>query len=224
MTCPSCGHDGLPPLVCERCGHRWYATPAPLDVERLAEAIDKHRMPLLICDDCGDESRNPECRSCGGRMHLATPAPLDARGTPYSMESVRSWMGLDVWLSLGHDFHDWPGWTADGWADMMAEIRPLAATPAPLRYQPSRDGDMDPDPHGEWVRYDTDDGWQERGNPGDPATPAPLDGHQTPGEYHDYRVACVKCGEPGFLHVSWRPETWADPGSLTAALNEEARK
>ena len=56
------------------------------------------------------------------------------------------------------------------------------------------------------------------------ATPAPLDGHQTPGEFHDYRVACVKCGEPGFLHVSWRPETWADPGSLTAALNEEARK
>jgi len=78
MNCPSCGHDGLPPLVCEHCGHRWYATPAPLDVERLAEAIDKHRMPLLICDDCGDESRNPECRSCGGRMHLATPAPLDA--------------------------------------------------------------------------------------------------------------------------------------------------
>ena len=38
------------------------------------------------------------------------------------------------------------------------------------------------------------------------ATPAPLDGHQTPGEFHDYRVACVKCGEPGFLHVSWRPE------------------
>ena len=33
MTCPSCGHDGLPPLVCERCGHRWYANPAPLDVE-----------------------------------------------------------------------------------------------------------------------------------------------------------------------------------------------
>jgi len=67
------------------------------------------------------------------RLRLAaTPAPLDARGTPYSMESVRSWMGLDVWLSLGHDFHDWPGWTADGWADMMAEIRPLAATPAPL--------------------------------------------------------------------------------------------
>ena len=30
------------------------------------------------------------------------------------------------------------------------------------------------------------------------ATPAPLDGHQTPGEYHDYRVACVKCGEPGW--------------------------
>ena len=57
-----------------------------------------------------------------------------------------------------------------------------------------------------------------------PATPAPLDGHQTPGEFHDYRVACVKCGEPGFLHVSWRPETWTDPGSLTAALNEEARK
>jgi len=56
MTCPSCGHDGLPPLVCEHCGHRWYATPAPLDfvplatqvavtrweidVERLARAID----------------------------------------------------------------------------------------------------------------------------------------------------------------------------------------
>jgi hypothetical protein len=38
------------------------------------------------------------------------------------------------------------------------------------------------------------------------ATPAPLDGHQTPGEFHDYRVACVKCGEPGYLHVSWRPE------------------
>ena len=54
-------------------------------------------------------------------------------------------------------------------------------------------------------------------------TPAP-NGHQTPGEYHDYRVACAKCGEPGFLHVSWRPETWTDPGSLTAALNEEARK
>ena len=56
------------------------------------------------------------------------------------------------------------------------------------------------------------------------ATPAPLDGHQTPGEYHDYRVTCAVCGEPGFLHVSWRPETWTDPGSLTAALNEEARK
>ena len=38
-ACPSCGHDGLPPLVCERCGHRWYATPAPLDVERLARAL-----------------------------------------------------------------------------------------------------------------------------------------------------------------------------------------
>jgi len=54
--------------------------------------------------------------------------------------------------------------------------------------------------------------------------PAPLDGHQTPGEFHDYRVTCAVCGEPGFLHVSWRPETWTDPGSLTAALNEEARK
>jgi len=43
------------------------------------------------------------------------------------------------------------------------------------------------------------------------ATPAPLDGHQTPGEFHDYRVACVKCGEPGFLHVSWRPEKYEDP-------------
>ena len=53
------------------------------------------------------------------------------------------------------------------------------------------------------------------------ATPDPLDGHQTPGEFHDYRVACVKCGEPGFLHVSWRPETWTDPGSLTAALNAQ---
>ena len=42
------------------------------------------------------------------------------------------------------------------------------------------------------------------------ATPAPLDGHQTPGEFHDYRVACVKCGEPGFLHVSWRPETYEE--------------
>ena len=76
------------------------------------------------------------------RLRLAaTPAPLDARGTPYSMESVRSWMGLDVWLSLGHDFHDWPGWTADGWADMMAEIRPLAATPAPPWPR-----DVDPEP------------------------------------------------------------------------------
>ena len=27
-VCPSCGRDGLPPNVCERCGHRWYATPA----------------------------------------------------------------------------------------------------------------------------------------------------------------------------------------------------
>jgi len=42
------------------------------------------------------------------------------------------------------------------------------------------------------------------------ALAAPLPGHQTPGEYHDYRMACVKCGEPGFLHVSWRPETWAE--------------
>ena len=48
-ACPSCGHDGLPPLVCERCGHRWYATcsaesdqqvlATPLDVERLARAL-----------------------------------------------------------------------------------------------------------------------------------------------------------------------------------------
>jgi len=49
----------------------------------------------------------------------------------------------------------------------------------------------------------------------------PLPGHQTPGEYHDYRVACVKCGEQGFLHVSWRPETWTDPCSLTAAEHSE---
>ena len=53
------------------------------------------------------------------------------------------------------------------------------------------------------------------------ATPAPLPGHQTPGEYHDYRVTCAVCGEPGFLHVSWRPETWTEPGSLTAALNAQ---
>ena len=39
MTCPSCGHDGLPPLVCEHCGHRWYATPAPLDEGRLARVM-----------------------------------------------------------------------------------------------------------------------------------------------------------------------------------------
>jgi len=42
------------------------------------------------------------------------------------------------------------------------------------------------------------------------ATPAPLDGHQTPGEFHDYRVACSVCGEPGFLHVSWRPEKFEE--------------
>ena len=86
----------------------------------------------------------------------------------------------------------------EDWSDVAvvrnAKREAHAATPAPLRYQPSRDGDMDPDPHGEWVRYDTDDGWQERGNPGDPATPAPLDVTDcdcTPGFPHKAQVAAT---------------------------------
>jgi len=103
MTCPSCGHDGLPPLVCEHCGHRWYATPAPLDTV----FAGKH-------NGCGYE-----------RPHVHPENAPD-------------------------------------------EAAYLAATPAPL------------------------------------------DGHQTPGEFHDYRVACSVCGEPGFLHVSWRPEKFEE--------------
>jgi hypothetical protein len=93
------------------------AAPAPLDVERLAEAIDKHRMPLLICDDCGDESRNPECRSCGGRMHLATPAPLDEQPL---FDRIRE-LNAEVALLKKEARED------------RAELRvDLAATPAPL--------------------------------------------------------------------------------------------
>jgi hypothetical protein len=39
-----------------------------------------------------------------------------------------------------------------------------------------------------------------------------LRGHQRPGEYHDYRVPCAICGEPGTLHVSWRPEQYGEAG------------
>ena len=59
MTCPSCGHDGLPPLVCEHCGHRWYATPAPLDEGRLARVMAGYSRTfsdgswLLLFDDKG---------------------------------------------------------------------------------------------------------------------------------------------------------------------------
>ena len=56
-------------------------------------------------------------------------APLDDLR---SMESVRGWLGLDLWQGLGHDFTEWAGWTADVWADMIAEVRALRATPAPL--------------------------------------------------------------------------------------------
>ena len=31
-------------------------------------------------------------------------------------------MGLDMWQALGHDPLDYPGWSADVWADMMAEM------------------------------------------------------------------------------------------------------
>jgi antirestriction protein ArdC len=41
-------------------------------------------------------------------------------------------MGLDVWLSLGHDFTEWTGWTADVWADMMAEVKAERARHAAL--------------------------------------------------------------------------------------------
>jgi len=83
MTCPSCGHDGLPPLVCEHCGHRWYATPAPLG-------------PLVAdgCPACHHPDHDPgSCEWCPRcELHtddafawvqridpdlIATPAPLD---------------------------------------------------------------------------------------------------------------------------------------------------
>jgi hypothetical protein len=47
----------------------------------------------------------------------------------------------------------------------------------------------------------------------------PLPGHQTPGEFHDYRVACVKCGERGFLHVITAP---ASPAPTDTPLDGDA--
>jgi len=42
--CPSCGHDGLPPLVCEHCGHRWYLPTAPAEgLREAAEALSDTR-------------------------------------------------------------------------------------------------------------------------------------------------------------------------------------
>ena len=64
-TCPSCGHDGLPPLVCERCGHRWYAAPAPLDALRARisfEAINGVR-PVWVAEGVFEQyaARTAEC-------------------------------------------------------------------------------------------------------------------------------------------------------------------
>ena len=147
----------------------------------------------------------------------ATPAPPDARGTPYSMESVRSWMGLDVWLSLGHDFHDWPGWTADGWADMMAEIRPLAATPTPL----------DDSVRGEWGRqtccpfpHDEDSGpdihprHQRTYQPATfaAATPAPLDVDRL-------ERALERVWTAGGVDPAW----WVSAAAIAAAYAEETK-
>ena len=67
-VCPSCGHDGLPPLVCEHCGHRWYATPAPLDA--LCGATLTCALPIL---HDGDHERADGIRW----TWPATPAPLD---------------------------------------------------------------------------------------------------------------------------------------------------
>ena len=81
--------------------------------------------------------------------------------------------------------------------DLIAAGVTLAATPAPLASLS----------HGQGSGNDT---VILRNSLTIHATPAPLDGHQTPGEFHDYRVACSVCGEPGFLHVSWRPEKFEE--------------
>lgn len=43
----------------------------------------------------------------------------------YSMPAVRNTMTLDLWMALGHDVAEWTEWTADAWADLIAEVRQL---------------------------------------------------------------------------------------------------
>ena len=128
MTCPSCGHDGLPPLVCEHCGHRWYATPAPLDV-------DEH----YVGDGCDGitmtEHNAPE---------IVHPAPFEDDSEWASLGNIECRCG-DVFPTVeamhehihlshpnaDHDVLDIPPTIAEAYEQGMLAERALA-TPAPL--------------------------------------------------------------------------------------------
>ena len=156
------------------------ATPAPLGECGYDEPHEPHTYVLA-------ENDRPVDHECPGLD--ATPAPL----MDIQKQSVVTTAPLDV------PGHVHPGHILcaacvnNGMSAASAAERP--ATPnGPHLFTPPEDGWIVPHSYEKWIR------------PKVVATPAPLDVHQTPGEYHDYRVACVKCGEPGFLHVSWRPE------------------
>jgi hypothetical protein len=142
------------------------------------------------------------------RTLAATPAPLDVQ--PGDAATI---LGIVLSTSVMSDKH--PEVCIEAARPMISHIEALGwtlralATPAPLDVP--HDAPVDDEPCarcGVWRRFhEASDGPEySRDHSWVAVTPAPLDGHQTPGEYHDYRVACVKCGEPGFLHVSWRPE------------------
>jgi len=206
----------------------WPATPAPLDV---------------TLSDGKASANNAKVRR---QTIAATPAPLDVDEDwkalyDNAVEKVNAlWFAAQPIIDAAIDI--FPEEWIDPESSMAMPVtlrgrdvfalRAALATPAPL----------------------DDDGWQERGNPGDDATPAPLDvdvrGDETlrkvgrvfirewlredayredwnlmdlpsekdmraalaatpaplaphPGEHHDYRMTCLRCGEPGYLFVGF---------------------
>ena len=101
-------------------------------IAEIAKAEEEQRATIATLRAASEDCSGSPAHfgGCGCLCHVyhpatpATPAPLDG---PRSMESVRSWLGLDLWQGLGHDFEHWTGWTADAWAQMIAEVRAIAA-------------------------------------------------------------------------------------------------
>ena len=162
------------------------ATPAPLD--DYVRVIDVDAWLPQHTGYCANQPED-EC-SCGvgpeyermlATAYAATPAPLD--------------------VDCGDPFHKTAECPTCGLPDTGYDrgYRDALATPAPL------DVALPPGDPTLMSGYKP-----AKRTAATSVTPAP-NGHQTPGEYHDYRVACAKCGEPGFLHVSWRPEKFEAP-------------